>query len=127
MKQVTLTVEVNKPVSELFSFAINPANTPKWIESIAVEETNEWPIKLGTLYRNRGDIGDWTEYVVADLKENEVFELKEKDGGYRVRYTFTPLSSTNSKLEYSEMVEGGEIEQPFTQEVLDRLKQIMES
>jgi hypothetical protein len=127
MKEVTLTIEVNKSVSELFAFAINPANTPKWIDSIAVEETNEWPIQLGTIYRNRGDAGEWTEYIVTALKENELFELKEKDGGYRVRYTFTPLSPTSSTLEYSEMVEGGEIEQPFTQEVLDKLKQIMES
>jgi hypothetical protein len=127
MKEVTLTIEVNQPVGELFAFAVNPANTPKWIDSIAIEETNEWPIQLGTIYRNRGDAGEWTEYLVTALKDNKLFELKEKDGGYRVRYTFTPLSPMSSRLEYSEMVEGGEIEHPFTQEVLDKLKQIMES
>ena len=123
----TLTIEVNKPVDELYAFAINPANTPKWIDTISVEETNEWPIQLGTIYRNRGEASEWTEYVVTALKENELFELKEKDGGYRVRYTFTPLSPTSSRLEYSEFVEGGEIEQPFTQEILDKLKRVIEA
>lgn len=126
MKEVTLTIEVNKPVSELYAFAINPANTPKWIDSIVIEETNEWPIQLGTVYRNRGESGGWAEYIVTALKENELFELKEKDGGYRVRYTFTPLSPTSSRLEYSELVEEGEIEQPFTQGVLDKLKRVIE-
>lgn len=127
MKQVTLTIEVNKPVEELFAFAVNPANTPKWINSITVEETNEWPIKLGTIYRNRGDSGEWTEYVVTALKENELFELSQKNGDYKVNYVFTSLSPTSSQLEYSELVGKGEIEQPFTQEVLDKLKYVMES
>lgn len=123
----TLTIEVNKPVGELYTFAINPANTPMWIDSIVVEETNEWPIRLGTIYRNRGEANEWTEYVVTALKENELFELKEEGGGYRVRYTFTPLSSTSSQLEYSELVEGGEIEHPLTQETLDKLKRAIEA
>lgn len=126
MNQVTLTIEINKPVSELFAFAINPANTPKWIDSIAVEETNEWPIQLGTIYRNRGEAGEWTEYTVTALKENELFELSEKNGSYRVRYIFTSLSPTNSRLEYTELVEGGEIEKPLTEETLDKLKHALE-
>jgi hypothetical protein len=126
MNKVTLAVDVNKSVSELFAFAINPANTPKWIDSIMIEETNEWPIKLGTIYRNRGESGEWSEYTVTALKENELFELTEKDGNYRVRYVFTSLSSTSSQLEYSELVENGEIEKPFTQEILNKLKFKME-
>ncbi len=126
MKEVTLAIEVSKPVSELFAFAINPANTPKWIDSILIEETNEWPIQLGTVYRNRGEDGEWAEYTVTALKPNELFELSEKDGDYRVRYTFTPLSPTSSRLEYSEKVEEGELEQPFTQAMLDKLKQAIE-
>jgi hypothetical protein len=127
MQEVALTIEVNKPVGELFAFAINPANTPKWIRAIAVEETNEWPIQLGTVYRNHGEANEWTEYTVTALKENELFELKKKGDSYRVRYAFTPLSSASSKLEYTEMVEGGQIEQPFTQGALDKLKQVIES
>lgn len=91
MKENRLTIQINKPIGEVFEFSTNPQNTSKWFSSIAEEETSDWPIKLGTIYRNRGETGDWNECVVSDLKENEVFELSSKKTPYHVRYTYKDL------------------------------------
>lgn len=38
------------------------------VESIVVEETKEWPSRLGTIYRNQNDKGKWTEYKLTEYK-----------------------------------------------------------
>ena len=125
MNENKIKVQINKPVAEVFEFSTNPRNTSKWFGSIAEEETSEWPIKLGTIYRNRGETGDWNECVVSQLKENEVFELSSKKTSYHVRYTYTDLGD-KTELEYHEWMGEGELDGAVRQETLDKLKEIME-
>ena len=68
MKNNRLVVKINKPSSEVFAFYIDPENTPLWVDSIIAEQTNEWPIKIGTVYRNQNKFGEWSEYTVTNLK-----------------------------------------------------------
>lgn len=126
MKENKISITINRPVSEVFAFTVNPANTPKWILGIQKEETNEYPAKIGTTYRNTDGSGKWTEYILVGIEQNNLFELASKEDGYHVRYTYTPISNSASNLEYFEWVENGELENPFTQEVLENLKTVME-
>src|SRR5687768_7196039 len=125
MKEVKLTIQINKPLSEVFEFTTNPKNTPLWVPSIVKEETNEWPVKLGSVYRNTSDGEKWNEYVVTEFEKDKMFTFSQKDGNYHVRYTFTPLADNACQMEYFEWVEGGELEDPFTMDILQKLKVVI--
>jgi hypothetical protein len=126
MKNKKLNIVINKPVSEVFEFTTNPANTPKWIDGILVEETNEMPPKLGTIYKNKGQSGNWNEYKMNEFLQDRTFTLSRLNGDYHVRYTFTPISNNSCEFEYYEWVDSGELDDTFTQEVLEKLKYVME-
>lgn len=127
MKQNRITIKINKTPKEIFDFYINPINTPLWLDSIVHEKTNEWPIKIGTIYWNQNEQGLWMEYIVTDLKENEIYELVSKDGNYHVRYTHKLINNNSSELEYFEWVDKGELEEPFTLDILKKLKTVLEN
>ncbi len=128
MKDKRLSIRISKPVNEVFAFTITPMNTKLWVDSVKVEETNEWPIHIGSKYRNQNKTtGEWNEYTVTDYKEYKVFELASKDKNYHVRYTYNSIDQETSEFEYYEWVDKGELEDPFTQEILEKLKSVVES
>ncbi len=127
MKDNKLTIQINKPVQDVFAFTTNPQNTSKWIDSIVIEQINAWPIKLGSVYRNKNRKEIWSEYTVTQFKENEMFVFSKNDSPYHVKYTFTPLGDTTTKLEYYEWVDEGELEDLFSQEILEKLKSVLEN
>lgn len=127
MKDLKLTVTINKPAKVIFEFTLNPKNTPKWIDFIIEEETNEWPAKLGTIYRNRGDAsGKWSEFEITEYEPFKSFTLSKKDGSYHVRYLFTPITPDRTELDYFEWTGKGDLDVPFTIEPLQKLQRILE-
>src|SRR5438874_1842480 len=98
MKDLRLTIEINRPAKEVFDFTLNPKNTPKWIDFITEEKTDDWPPKLGTTYRNRGsENSEWSEYELTEYDPGKAFTLSEKDGSYHVRYSFTPITPSSAE------------------------------
>ena len=51
MKRSRLVIKINKSTNEVFKFTTTPPNSAKWIPGVIHEETNEWPIKIGTIYK----------------------------------------------------------------------------
>ena len=126
MRNNKLVISISKPVREIFTFVLNPKNTQKWIDSILVEETNEWPVKKGTIYRNKSINDIWIEYKLSDFKKDEMFVMTKSDNNYHVKYTFTPVNESTTQLTYYEWVDRGELDEPFTLQVLEKLNSVLE-
>lgn len=127
MKENKLTILISKPIAEVFAFSTDPENTPKWIDTISTEEIDGFPIKIGSIYKNANLAGEWSEYIVSDFKENIIFELSDKNSSYKVRYTYTPISDQEMKLEYFEWMEEGELGSPLPMKPLEKLKTAIEA
>lgn len=118
-------IQIEKPMNEIISFLLNPINTPLWIDSLVKEETSEWPVKVGSTYRNQNRDGVWNEYTLTELNERSL-TMVQKGGNYHVRYTLTPLDKGVTGLEYYEWVGSGDLPEPFTTHILEKLKQVLE-
>jgi len=125
-KENSISIEINSPISTVFEFTINPKNTPLWIDNISREEANNHPIKLGTEYKNVNRRGEWTTYEVVKLVTDSVFQLKQKNDTYNVRYTYKPLPNNKTELTYTEWVDEGELAEPFSISTLEKLKKAIE-
>jgi len=126
MNNNKLIIKIHRSSSDIFSFLTNPQNTPLWIDSIVAEETSEWPVKLGTIYKNRGADCAWSEYEITSWEPNKSFVLSERGGTYHVRYTFTPFVDSSTDVEYYEWVDKGDLPEPYTIDVLQKLKTVLE-
>lgn len=126
MKEQKLNIQINKPIKDVFEFTLDPANTPKWINAVVSEQTNEWPAKLGTIYRNQNKNGEWRELEITTFELNKKFVLSTREG-FHVGYTFTPLDENTTKLEYTLRMDKGELKVLMTIEVLEKLKKIIEA
>lgn len=126
MRDNKISTTISRPIAEVFEFTINPKNTPLWIKHLKEEEASEYPPKIGTTYSNSADLVSWDEYEVTDFEDNKIFELTSKDGIYHVKYTYTENEDGSTNMEYFEWVDEGKLSNPFTQSILEVLKQILE-
>ena len=117
-----LEIRIKRPVADVFAFAIDPANTPSWIESITHEEIDTTEVAVGTTYTNDTGI-----LIVSAFEQDRVFELTSDNGSYVVRYEFEAITDSESKLIYSEwMTDGTNIQNPLGMDTLKRLKSLLE-
>lgn len=127
LKKNKLNILINKPARDVFSFLLDPVNTPRWVPSVVEEAVSQWPPAEGTVYRNKNREGVWNEYAVTSIEADKSFIFRSQDGNYHVRYTLTPASGTATDMEYYEWMIRGTIPEPFTLAVLERLKLLIES
>ena len=127
MRDNKLVIQIKRSVSEVFEFTTNPKNTPLWIDFVASEETSEWPVKVGTVYKNTNKKGEVFTFTMIDLKPNESFTMIGGDKNYHCKYTYRDLGNNNTEFEYYEWMETGELEVPFTQDILEKLKTVLEN
>lgn len=127
---ITVTVTIDRPIAEVFAFAIDPANTPKWVDAIVTEEANEWPVKVGTIYRNQRANGEWLEYTVTEFEQNKKFVIRQNTDDFTVDYTFSPTGTDATELQYSIYKESGTLPASLTTGLLDtiltKLKHVIE-
>lgn len=126
MNEITYTVQIERPLVEVFAFTINPQNTSKWVDSVVIEETNEWPVKVGTVYRSKNKKDEWSELVLTAFEVDKTFTMAKKDTKYYVTYNFTSIEPNLTELEYI-WVDNGELTESFIQELVDNLKRVIES
>ena len=126
MKENRISIIINKPVQEVFTFTINPKNTPKWIDGIKEEQISEQLVKVGTIYKNTNNSKDWDVYQVIEFERNKLFTLKQQDSSYHVRYTYETLNEVMTRFTYFEWNKDG-LTNPFSVQVLERLKAIIEN
>jgi hypothetical protein len=126
MNKNKITIVIEKPVSEVFEFTTNPKNTHLWIPQINQELSDKYPPEINTVYKNTGNLGKWNYYKVIEFEKDRVFALKSSDGNYFVKYSYKKLGKARTEMQYFEWVDDGEIESPFTRDILERLKGVME-
>lgn len=124
MKTNIITVSINKPIEEVFKFTTNPKNTHLWINFIDEEITDEFPPKVWTIYRNRRWESRNTSTVTI-YEKNVAFKLENKS--FSVEYNYNNTGNSTTELIYIESIKQWKLSQPFTQEVLEKLKVLIES
>lgn len=126
MKEVKLYVTINRDQKSVFEFTCNPQNTPKWIDSIVREEASMGEVAVGTTYKNWDTEGKVNEYVVTIYEPYTCFQLDATHQDYKVKYSYREIDPNVTELEYHEWSESGQLHAPFMQEILDRLKMVLE-
>ncbi len=127
MQENKITTSIDKIVEEVFEFTTNPKNTHLWIPSVLEEFAEEYPPRIGTRYKNRGADSDWDFYEVVEFQENKIFTLTDLDSNYHVRYSYRKLSDSQTEMEYFEWMKNGELSDPFTEDIIQKLKSVIES
>lgn len=125
MQENKITIILDKPIDKVFEFTTNPQNTHLWSPSISEEVADEYPPKINTRYRNRGESNNWDEYKVVEIKKNEVFILADLEENYFVKYTYRKLADNKTEMEYFEWMTKGELSNPYTKDILGNLEKVM--
>ena len=95
MPEIEGTIEIGRPVEEVFAYVTEPKNTPEWESGVEQELTSEGPMGIGSKGRRVETFmgRDESVWEVTEWKPNELWAAKfESDkfigeGGHRTEPT----------------------------------------
>ncbi len=126
MKKNVLSIDINAPIEIVFEFTRDSKNTSKWVPNLLEETINTPTTDIGSIYRQKWNDGRETAMVITGIITNKQLDFHQINGAYTCMYTYEKTEN-GTKLTYSEE-NGvyGEIDRPFTIEILQKLKRLIE-
>lgn len=109
MIEFTIDTAIERPVSEVFAFATDPARLPEWqTNTVVAERVDDGPLRVGSRLRevHRGPGGRESESLVevAELEPDRTFALRMIEGPLPVdaHLAFQPgESGTGTKVSFT--------------------------
>lgn len=125
MTKNRLVIHIKKKPVEVFDYILNAENIIKWLPSIKYETSSDIPYKLGTVVKDYDHNNNLTQFTISEFKRGEIFTFDQTQSKYHVTYKFNSIDE-GTELEYFEWVDEGELEDPFTLEPLELLRELLE-
>jgi uncharacterized membrane protein len=139
-----VTVQINRPVDEVFAFVTNADNFPRWAGALVVvsRQTSPGPVAVGTTFTQRNKLAGrrfTSEMHVVTCDSGRRFEYETTSGPIRFagHYTFAPVPGGTSFTSVDESEPSGlllylqPLLQPFAQRQitinLSKLKAVIEA
>jgi len=98
------SIEINRPVKEVYDYIVNVENAQKWQPAvIEAKRLTEGPIRVGTQFREVAKMMGWrvsTTCEITELEANRRIAFKATSSGpieYETSYTLDP-SGTATRL-----------------------------
>ncbi|HWO77065.1 MAG TPA: SRPBCC family protein [Bacillus sp. (in: firmicutes)] len=119
----TDTIEVNKPLKEVFAAVSNAENGPHFFDNVEkVEKITDGPIQIGTKYKETKQIRSYKAEAileVADYVTNKQYKVKSEPNGLIVwnEYTFTPTEQ-GTKIEFKMKIQTKGIRNLLTRPII---------
>src|SRR5213082_921757 len=100
-----VSVQINRPVEEVFAFVADPANFPRWAGALVKEsrQTSPGPIEVGTTFTQANMLMGRrfvSEMRVITYEPPHRFEYVTTSGPIRFagHYTFAPAGDSSTKF-----------------------------
>lgn len=96
MGEFQLTIDIDRPLTEVFGFIAEPRNMPKWYDAVDnVTPTTEGPTGLGARYRVTRSLPSGQAHNDVEITDHEInrsITLESRDGPtpFRYRYDIRP-------------------------------------
>ena len=95
----TYSIKIAAPIKRVFDVITNPEFTPKWVVNV-VHETRDYPLKVGTVFKDRLRNGDRVEMTVDMLKSPALLRLT--DGEFHEKYRLHAVDKKSTLIHITE-------------------------
>lgn len=126
----TIVIDIMRPVEEVYNYTINPVNTPLWLSFILEEKTSDDKVIIGTIYRQKIDIGGGASiddaFVVTEVVPNKIITMKKNNGTYYCTYKYEKIDGGTRLTYFEDTGSGEDLKDPLDRDVFEKLKGLIE-